>query len=75
LGAPDVLKYIPQNCFIHMRDFANYEELRKFLRSLSIEQITEYKENGRCFLESEQYKIFTKEHFVQVFTQAVISGT
>lgn len=71
LGAPDIAEYIPQNCFIHMRDFKNYEELMKFLKSLSQEDVKEYKENGRRFLESEQYKPFTKEHFAEVFVKAI----
>ena len=75
LGAPDVTEYIPKNCFIHMRDFKNYKELRRLLKSLSKEQIQEYKEQGRRFLESEQYKPFTKERFAEIFVEACLNDT
>lgn len=72
LGAPGIKEYIPKNCFIDMRDFNNYGELRKFLKALSQSEIQGYKENGRRFLESENYKPFTKEHFAEVFAKAII---
>lgn len=74
-GAPDVKEYIPENCFIDMRDFKNYEELRTYLKSLPGSEIKAYRENGRCFLESDQYKPFTKEHFAKVFIEACIGDT
>ena len=75
LGAPDITEYIPEECFIHMRDFKNYDDLRGFLHALSGKQIQEYKENGRRFVESEQYKQFTKEYFARVFAEAVLGAT
>jgi len=71
LGAPDVQEYIPKECFIDMRDFADYEELRTFLQSLNAPQIASYKEHARKFLESEQYKPFTNEHFAKTFFNAI----
>ena len=73
LGAPDVENYIPKNCFIDRRDFKNYGELRKFLKSLTKSDIQVYKESGRRFLESEQYKPFTKEYFAKIFVEACIN--
>ena len=46
LGDPDVEKYIPKDCFIDMRDFKNYEELKTFLKSLTESEIKKYKEKG-----------------------------
>lgn len=73
LGAPDIKEYIPENCFINMRNFKNYQELREFLKSLTKTEIQNYKENGRRFLESEQYKPFTNEHFARIFVEACIN--
>jgi len=73
LGAPDIKEYIPEDCFIDMRDFKNYNELRKFLKSLTETEIKTYKENGRKFLESEKYKPFTKEHFAEVFVKSILN--
>jgi len=75
LGAPDIAEYIPRNCFIDMRDFKSYEELRMFLKSLPESEIKTYKENGLRFLESEQYKLFTKEHFARIFVEACESNS
>jgi len=75
LGAPDITGYVPVNCFINMRNFRNYKELSTYLKSLSEKQIQEYKEQGRHFLESEQYKPFTKERFAEVFVEACLSNT
>lgn len=72
LGAPDIQEYIPKECFIDMRDFKNYEELRLFLKSLNKSQIQAYKENGRRFLESEKYKPFTNESFAKLFLTACL---
>ena len=70
LGDPDVEKYIPKNCFIDMRDFKNYEELKRFLKSLTESEIKKYKENARLFLESERVELFTKEYFANIFIEA-----
>ena len=56
-----------------MRRFKNYTELRNFLKSLSESEIKTYKENGRRFLESEQYKPFTKEYFAKIFVDTCIN--
>ena len=72
LGAPDVQEYIPKKCFIDMRDFKDFAELRLFLKSLNKSQIESYKENARQFLESEQYKPFTNEYFAKIFVEACI---
>ena len=70
-GAPDIEDYIPEECFIDMRDFKNYAELRQFLKSLTKSEIESYKENARKYLESEQFKPYTKEHFAEMFVDTV----
>lgn len=73
LGAPDIEKYIPKKCFIDMRDFNNFFELEKFLKSLKQGEIQEYKDNILKFLNSDQYKVFTKEHFAEIFLNACLN--
>jgi len=73
LGDPDVEKYIPKDCFVDMRDFKNYEELKRFLKSLTESEIKTYKDNARLFLESEKIKPFTKEYFSNIFIEACIN--
>jgi len=67
LGAPDVKKYIPQSCFIDMRDFGSYAELHAYLSSLSDNDISSFRMAAREYLCSEQYQPFTKERFVEQF--------
>jgi alpha(1,3/1,4) fucosyltransferase len=74
LGAFDVEEYIPKDCFIDMRDFKNYQELRTFLKSLSKEQVQAYKENARRFIESDQIKPFANEYFGKTFVRAIQQG-
>jgi hypothetical protein len=62
-GAPDVTNYIPKDCFIDMRDFGGYEELRLHLKTMSLETIKAYRENARDFLASSAFRPFTKEAF------------
>lgn len=73
LGAPDIIDYIPKDCFIDMRDFKNYGELKVFLKSLSASRIASYREHSRDFLKSEQYKPFTKEYFAKIFVNACVT--
>lgn len=70
-GAPNIEEHIPMNCFIDMRKFSGYGELRDFLKSLSERDIRAYRENARQFLLSPKYKPFTKEAFADLFTQIV----
>jgi hypothetical protein len=70
-GAPDIEEYIPKECFIDMREFKDYSELRQFLKSLTKSEINSYKENARKYLESEQFEPYTKEHFAEMFVDAI----
>jgi hypothetical protein len=74
-GAPDVTDYVPEDCFIDMRQFASYEELRKYLKSLGPREIATYKEKTRAYLASEKYRPFTKEAFAQIFHRIVEEDT
>lgn len=67
LGAPDIEKYVPKNCFIDMRDFGSYRELYAYLRSLSDKDVVSFKEAAREYLSSEKYQPFTTERFVEQF--------
>lgn len=71
LGAPDIADYIPSDCFIDMRDFGGYDELSNYIKGMSQERIDEYRENIKRFLESDKFKVFTKEHFLKTFLDAI----
>ena len=51
-GATDIAALVPPECYIDMRDFAGYPELKAYLKSLDRKKIMAYREAGRAFLES-----------------------
>lgn len=71
LGAPDIQDYIPDDCFIDMRRFNSYEELRKFLKLLSDKDIQRYRKSARSYLNSPDFRPFTKEAFGDLFANIV----
>jgi alpha(1,3/1,4) fucosyltransferase len=70
-GAPDITDYVPAECFIDMRQFSNYSELRAYLKSLSQSDIQKYRENARDYLRSPQFYPFTKQAFTELFARIV----
>lgn len=65
LGAPNITKYIPADTFIDMRSFKDYEELYAHISAMSEEEYEAYLEHAKAFLESDGFKIFSHEHFVE----------
>ncbi len=66
-GASNVTDYIPEGCFIDRRKFADHEELYKFLKAITKEEYEAYQDSAQEFLNSDQAKVFSKEHFVDNF--------
>jgi hypothetical protein len=74
-GEPEIERYVPPECFIDMRLFKDYEELNNFIKSLSQEDIQQYKQNARDYLKSPQFQPFKKEAFVELFRRIVEEDT
>jgi hypothetical protein len=66
-GAPDIQDYVPQDCFIDMRQFKDYAALNNYLKSLTERDIWLYKERVREFLTSPRFQPFTKAAFAKLF--------
>lgn len=66
-GATDIKELIPPDCFIDMREFGDYADLRTFLKSLDQAAVRRYREAGRAFLESRAFDPFSKESFAGIF--------
>ena len=64
-GAPDIERWIPRECFVDMREFESYTELRDFLRSRSPDHVEGYRVAAREFLRSEQFRPFSKRTFAE----------
>ncbi len=67
LGAPDIERWVAPECFVDMRRFSGYDELRAYLRDLSPAEIGAYREAGRAYFGSEQFRPFTKQAFAEIF--------
>lgn len=70
-GAPDVARWIPPECFVDMRRFDRYEELRQFLHSLTPGEIDAYRVAARDFLGSERFRPFAKQTFAELVGRLV----
>lgn len=74
-GAPDIVQYVPQDCFIDMRRFDDYSELRNFLKGLGAAHIRSYKEAARDFMTSPKFRPFTKQTFTERLGRIVEEDT
>ncbi|MBN2239558.1 MAG: hypothetical protein JW712_07280 [Dehalococcoidales bacterium] len=72
LGAPDIEDYIPDNCYIDLRNFKDYSDLYHYLTSLSENELMSYKKAGKDFLSSNKQIPFSKERFVEQFENDMI---
>lgn len=67
-GATDIEKLVSPECFIDMRRFSGYADLRAFLKSLDRSAVRRYREAGRAFLESAAFEPFSRETFAGIFS-------
>lgn len=74
-GAPDIEDYIPTDCFIDMRHFSGYAELREYLKSLTEKEIHDYKDNARAFLQSPRFYPFSKAAFANLLADVIAEDT
>jgi hypothetical protein len=71
LGATDVERFVPRECFIDMRDFAGYPELREYLHALGPAEVSAYREAARAFIASEGFRPFSMDAFAELFGRLV----
>jgi hypothetical protein len=71
-GAENIKNYIPANCFIDLREFANYDELARFLVGMSEEDHLKYQDNIKNFLKSDKYTPFTSDNFARTLINGVL---
>ena len=64
-GAPNVTTHIPEQCFIDMRDFSNYEDLYRYLKGISYVRYCEYLEAIDDFIRSDKANQFDSNEEVK----------
>ncbi len=69
-GAPNIVDDVPANCFIDRRNFTSYEELHRYILSISEGEFNQYLDNMRTYLASDQAKKYTVNESVL----AVVNG-
>ena len=74
-GAPDVLDWVPSECFIDMREFKDFAELRSFLHSRSPADEQGYREAARDYLLSDRFDPFRIDTFVDLVAGMVSVDT
>ena len=72
-GAPDINRYIPEDCFIDRRKFANHEELYGFLISITETEFINYQDRIATFLNSDDAKLFSAEVFSDTIVSTIVS--
>ena len=50
-GAPNISKYVPENCFINWEDFGNWKDVYEYLINLSEKKHIDYLDNIKNFIE------------------------
>ena len=72
-GAPEVLDWVPKECFIDMRQFHDFAQLRSFLMSLTPADEQRYREAARDYLVSPRFDPFRLESFVDIVDRIVVA--
>lgn len=64
-GAPNITKYIPENCFIDFRKFdKNYDRLLGYLQSITAEEYQKFLSNIRQYLKSAAAQRFSIQYMI-----------
>jgi alpha(1,3/1,4) fucosyltransferase len=69
LGAPDIERWVPTECFVDVRRFSDYAELRSYLLDLTPAEIETFRVAARDFVRSARFRPFTKRAFAERIAQ------
>jgi len=73
-GADNVLDYIPDNCFIDRRKFANTAEVHRFISAITAQEYAQYQANIARFMKSEVAARFSSAHFARQVVDGVLAS-
>jgi hypothetical protein len=63
-GAENITDYVPEDCFIDRRNFANNQDLYEFLKSMSKEEYEKYLEHIKNYLSTPAAYLFSIDYFI-----------
>lgn len=70
-GANNVHEYIPADCFVDRRQFADTADVHRYLMSVTPEQHAQFQHNIEAFLKSKRAGLFSVENFVSTIADAI----
>ena len=70
-GANNVHEYIPSDCFIDRRHFADTADVHRYLMSVTRDQHAQFQQNISAFLKSERAYVFSIERFVSTIADSI----
>lgn len=73
LGASNIEKYIPKECFIDKREFLSYEELYHFMKNMDEKTHEGYLAAGLDYIQSPKKDLFTTEDAVERLMKQLLS--
>ena len=71
LGANNIDKYVPAECFIDMRKYSDYGNLFSYINDMEKEEYEKYIENIKSFLSSENAHQFSAEYFSETIVNTL----
>lgn len=73
LGAPNISDHIPENTFIDMRNFNNYDDLYFYIKNMSNNEYLNYLNNIKSFFNSKNFYYFSFEYFANKIITEIIN--
>ncbi len=71
-GAANTEIYIPKECFIDRRDFADDKSLYLFLKNMDVKEYEKYQESINKFIKSENALAFYSEYFSDFLVEKIM---
>ena len=71
LGDPDIANVIPNESFVDMRRFENYEQLAQYLHGMGRPERCAMRAAGRDFVSSEGFRPFSQQTFAEMLGDVV----
>lgn len=72
-GAPNILDYIPESCFVDRRKFASLDELYLYLKNMAADQYNKMLKDIEDYLQSNQHRQFTPADQASVVVTQILS--
>ena len=72
-GSTDIEKYVPENCFIKLRDYASYSELYDYISCIDEDKYKSFLYAADMFLNSPKADYFSGTRYAEYILEALLS--